>query len=118
MKSTHPRLVREARTIEAMIHIYCAKKHDCTERLCPDCSELLEYAYARLDRCPFQENKSTCAICKVHCYKPDMRERIREVMIFSGPRMVLRHPYLAFMHLFVDGRHEAQELKKGTKEEA
>jgi hypothetical protein len=36
------------------------------------------------------------------CYTPDMRERIRAVMRFSGPRMLLHHPWLALMHL-VDG---------------
>ena len=37
-------------------------------------------ADARLDRCPFRDEKPTCSNCLVHCYKPDMRERIREVM--------------------------------------
>jgi hypothetical protein len=112
MKNTHPRMVREAKTIAAMIHIYCARQHGCTERLCPECSDLQEYAIARLDRCPFQEEKPTCAKCPVHCYKPEMRQRIREVMKFSGPRMLLRHPYLAFMHLVVDGRRKTPALNK------
>ena len=32
-----------------------------------------------------------------------MRERVREVMRYSGPRMLWRHPVLAAAHL-MDGR--------------
>ena len=46
---------------------------------CPDCSELLDYATSRLDKCPLQEDKPTCAKCPIHCYKPFMREKIRNI---------------------------------------
>ncbi len=110
LTNTHPRLVREARTIESMIQIYCHRKHGTRKGLCAECQELLDYAIVRLNKCPFQEEKSTCANCKVHCYRPDMRERIRDVMRYSGPFMLYRHPYLAFMHLVVDDRREGKEL--------
>ena len=45
------------------------------------------------------ENKTFCSNCKVHCYKPDMREQIRRVMRYSGPRMIKTHPILAIRHL-------------------
>ncbi|MFR0987431.1 MAG: nitrous oxide-stimulated promoter family protein [Frisingicoccus sp.] len=45
------------------------------------------------------EKKTFCVNCRVHCYKPDMRERIRVVMRFSGPRMIFYHPGLAVWHL-------------------
>ena len=67
--------------------------------LCPDCEELLRYAHTRLDRCPFGEKKSSCKKCTVHCYKPAMRERMRTVMRFSGPRMLLYAPWEAIRHL-------------------
>ncbi len=67
--------------------------------LCPDCEELLRYAHARLDHCPFGERKSSCKKCTVHCYKPAMRERMRLVMRFSGPRMLLYAPWAAIRHL-------------------
>lgn len=113
MKSTDRRMVREARTIEAMIEIYCADKHSGKDALCAECNELQDYANARLDKCPFQEQKTTCVNCAVHCYRPDMRERVRDVMRYAGPKMVYRHPYLAFMHLVVDSRKkEAQPVKR------
>lgn len=107
-----PRMAREARTIEAMVRIYCQRKHGRRRELCADCSDLLEYAFLRLEKCPFQEDKSTCANCKVHCYKPDRREQIRDVMRFSGPHMLYRHPYLAFMHLVIDSRRPAPDLPR------
>ncbi|OQA42364.1 MAG: hypothetical protein BWY52_02233 [Chloroflexi bacterium ADurb.Bin325] len=99
---------REARTIEAMIEIYCQDHHGPRARgeLCTDCATLLDYAGLRLEKCPFQEHKTTCTKCPVHCYKPDMRERVREVMRYSGPRMVYKHPWLAIMHLLVDSRRD------------
>ncbi len=104
------RLSREHKTIESMIHIYCERKHGTKQDLCVQCQELFDYATLRLVKCPFQEDKSTCANCAVHCYRPEMRERVRDVMRYSGPHMLYRHPYLAFMHLAVDDRREAPEL--------
>ena len=67
--------------------------------MCPECQDLLNYARLRSKKCPFMKEKTFCANCKVHCYKPEMREKIRQVMRFSGPRMLLYHPVLAIWHL-------------------
>jgi hypothetical protein len=91
-------LRREKKTIAAMVAIYCADQHGGTP-YCDECRELLDYALVRLDRCRFGEDKPVCAQCTVHCYKPAMRERVREVMRYAGPRMTLRHPVLAAAHL-------------------
>ncbi len=40
-----------------------------------------------------------------------MRERIRDVMRFAGPRMPWRHPYLTLRHM-LDGRKEPVELPR------
>jgi hypothetical protein len=104
---THPRLKREHRTIEFMIDMNCRENHSFDlGDLCPACSELREYARRRLERCVFQENKPTCAKCPVHCYKPEMRERVRVMMRYAGPRMVFRRPVLAVAHL-LDGLRKA-----------
>ena len=111
MDETQPpkRLAREERTIAAMIELYCRDHHDCASRdddgLCDDCAEVLAYSRVRLDRCRYGTEKPTCANCPTHCYKPAMRERVREVMRYSGPRMLKRHPMLAVAHL-VDGRRK------------
>ncbi|MGD1993080.1 MAG: nitrous oxide-stimulated promoter family protein [Anaerolineae bacterium] len=97
------RIAREKKTVEAMIRICCRRHHLSGRALCDDCGELLAYARERLDRCPFQEGKTTCAKCPIHCYQPAMRERIRAVMRVAGPRMLWHHPVLALLHL-IDGR--------------
>ena len=93
------RIEYEKKTVEKMIRLYCRlnKHNDCG--LCDDCSLLLDYAHRSLDRCRFGNEKSSCSKCPIHCYKPDMKEKIRTVMRFSGPRMILYHPIMAIKHL-------------------
>ncbi len=92
-------MAREAKTVEAMVRLYCRGQHHSRGGLCLECRELLDYARSRLARCPYQEGKTTCARCPVHCYRPAMRERVRAVMRYAGPRMALRHPVLALTHV-------------------
>jgi len=92
------RVRREQRTVAVMVAMYCRDHHD-ADALCPRCAELLEYSQSRVQRCSFGAEKPTCARCAVHCFRPELRDRIREVMRYSGPRMALRHPYLAARHL-------------------
>ncbi len=86
-----------------MIRLYCRDLHGTKPDLCSDCRELLAYSADRLDQCPFQEGKTTCYKCRVHCFRPVMREKIQAVMRLSGPRMPYRHPLLALYH-FLDSR--------------
>lgn len=98
VSSLHPRLARELKTVFAMIRLYCRAHHQATG-LCDECVKLSEYAERRLAACPFQEEKTTCGKCTVHCYKATMRKQIIEVMRFSGPKMIFHHPFLALAHL-------------------
>lgn len=82
-----------------MIRLYCKKREGNTE-LCANCSELIEYSHKRLGSCKFGEKKPSCKNCTIHCYKPEMREKIRQVMRFAGPRMLLYNPFAAIKHLF------------------
>jgi superfamily II helicase len=105
------RRAREQKTLEAMMQMYC-RHHHRGEHLCAECTQLAEYSQRRLERCVFGDEKPTCANCVVHCYKADMRERIRVMMRWAGPRMLFRHPILAFMHKVVDGRRPAPMLPR------
>jgi hypothetical protein len=107
----HPRIKREKKTIDAMVRFYCTKKHGTKGELCPECAEFLNYAFIRLDKCPFQEKKSTCGKCTIHCYRPDMKEKVKKIMRYSGPRMLLHHPGLALHHVW-DGRRKPPTLGK------
>ena len=92
--------IKEMQTVEEMIKIYCKGMHHTKGGLCDECQELLDYAQLRSSKCPFMENKTFCSNCKVHCYKPDMRNKIKEVMRYSGPRMMFHHPVMAIKHLY------------------
>lgn len=111
MTKQHPRMQREAKTIRKMIALYCHDHHGTAGALCESCRELNEYAQLRLQKCPYQEYKSTCAKCLTHCYKPDQREAVRKVMAYAGPRMLTKHPWLAIMHL-LDGLKKPLTLKE------
>jgi hypothetical protein len=89
----------EQQTVEQMIRIFCATKHGTKNSLCEACTDLLLYARSRLDHCPFGDEKPACRNCTVHCYQPDMRERITAVMRFAGPRMLKKHPLKTLRHL-------------------
>ncbi|MCI5756967.1 MAG: nitrous oxide-stimulated promoter family protein [Alloprevotella sp.] len=95
------RQTREQRVVEQMIRLYCRHKEG-HATLCPACRELLAYARERLSRCPHGAAKPTCRRCPIHCYRPAMRERIRCIMRWAGPRMLLYHPLAALRHLWDD----------------
>lgn len=101
---------REKEVVSQMISLYCRKNHG-GKQLCPDCAALRDYAVLRSDKCPFMETKTFCSNCKVHCYKADMREKIRTVMRFSGPRMIFHHPIMAVRHL-IESKKEKKRLEK------
>lgn len=103
---------REKQLVFQMIALYCKKQHG-GKSLCPDCAALDAYARQRSDRCPFMETKTFCSNCKVHCYKPEMREKIRAVMRFSGPRMLFHHPVIAIRHM-IETQKEKKRLEKTT----
>ena len=92
------RIEEEKAVVELMIRLYCRQCEGHTE-LCPSCSELLNYACSRLDRCRYGEQKPTCKKCPTHCYRAEMKDRIKAVMRWSGPRMILYHPLAAVRHL-------------------
>ena len=102
MKSTADKREREKRMVSEMIALYCRKKHHTKGGLCPECADLEAYARMRSDK---------CSNCKVHCYKPVMREKIREVMRFSGPRMLFSHPVMAVSHV-IESKKEKKRLEE------
>lgn len=102
---------REKRTVALMIRLYCRKKHGVTIGLCPECDAFSKYAILRSDKCPFMETKTFCSNCRVHCYQPEMRAKIRNVMRFSGPRIIFYHPIMAVRHV-IESKKEKKRLEK------
>ena len=109
-RDTDAKREREKALVSEMIALYCRKKHGARGALCPDCAALNEYARLRSEKCPFMETKTFCSNCKVHCYGPEMREKIRVVMHYSGPRMLFCHPILALRHV-AESRAEKRRLE-------
>ena len=103
---------REKTMVSEMIALYCRKNHGTKKgQLCEDCAALEAYARSRSDKCPFMETKTFCSNCRVHCYRPEMREKIRQVMRFSGPRMLFHHPVMAIRHV-IESKKEKKRLEK------
>jgi hypothetical protein len=94
------RIEIEKKTVSRMIGMYCHGKHGSSQDLCSECEQIHTYAMQRLDHCVFGNEKPFCSACPVHCYKKSMREQIKEVMRYAGPRMLYTHPGLAVLHMF------------------
>jgi len=62
--------------------LYCRENHN-EEEMCPACRATLEYAIERRRKCPM-DPKPKCKDCQVHCYRPQQRQAIREIMKFGG----------------------------------
>lgn len=106
---------KELQVVTLMIKKYCKGNHRSPKgELCAECLELLNYVELRRSKCPFGDGKPFCSNCKIHCYKPEMREKIRAVMRYSGPRIVLDHPVLATRHL-IESKQEKKKLENEVK---
>ncbi len=114
---------REKDIISLMMRIYCCgNKHiDIKNRfvskadaeLCDDCSQLLKYAIDRTYKCPFIETKTFCSNCKLHCYQKHESEKIKKVMRYAGPRLLLYHPIPVIKH-WIESKKEKKKAKEGS----
>ena len=104
---------KEARTVACMIEVYCRGHHGGGKPLCPDCQALLDYARLRLSKCPHVDSKPFCSSCAIHCYRPDRKEQIRQVMRYAGPRMLLHHPVIAIRHVMEMRREKGRQAHAG-----
>ena len=107
-KQINKKRENEKKVVSLMIRLYCNGNHGTKrDEICDDCKALTEYANARVTHCSHMETKTFCSNCRTHCYKPEMREKIRAVMRWSGPRMIFHHPVMAVRHVI--------EMKKERK---
>lgn len=101
--------VEEKRTSEKqmvfwMIRSYCRRHHGSQDHLCPNCESLLQYAVARVERCPRMAEKTFCSACATPCYNAAMSRRIRRIMADSGPRMLFHRPLAVIRHALLSVR--------------
>ena len=94
---------KDIRLIAKFVEVFCQGRHGGIERpafhlpaglgergLCPDCAAFMEYAIAKRLKCPLEAEKPTCKRCRIHCYAKAEREKVREIMAWSGRRLMLR----------------------------
>ena len=94
----------ELKTVAFMISLFCRKKHKAGRpQLC------------RGEKCPWGKDKPFCSCCPIHCYRSDMREKIVEVMRFSGPRMLIYHPIMAIRHMAATIRQKRKTEKRRSR---
>ena len=109
----------EAVVVTELIQLYCHDKHKGRSKnaknMCSECQALDAYAQSRIRQCPFMTSKTFCSNCKVHCYDPEEREAIRQVMRYAGPRLLLKRPILVIHHLWLEFL-EKRALKKENQE--
>lgn len=93
----------DIKLIGKFVEIYCAGKHGASDRstvtlpgglgsrtICPSCAAFLEYAVTKRMKCPLEAEKPTCKRCRIHCYAPQQRQLVREIMSYSGRKLILR----------------------------
>lgn len=105
------RIEREKRTVGIMIKMYCDNNHDKIGSICSECNELTEFANERINRCVFQNDKPVCSECKIYCYRQDMRDKIKTVMRYAGPRMIFHHPIIGIRHLIDKRKYKYIDVK-------
>lgn len=92
-------LEKEKEVFKLMVEIYC-KGHKHENSICLDCQLIVDYGIRRIDNCPFGEEKTFCSQCKIHCFQDEKRKKVKEIMRYSGPRMIFYHPIMALKHIF------------------
>lgn len=95
----------EYKVVYEMIDLYHRKNDRFSDG---EISELKYYVRRKLSSCPHGSSKSCCSYCTIHCYEPRMREQIREIMRFSGPRFIFYRPGKTIKHLL----HKSSFIRK------
>jgi len=100
---------KDIRVLADFISIYCRHHHAAANRkpvtfrderltrileakgleLCPQCAKLFDHGATKLILCPY-DPKPACKKCAKHCFAPLYRQRIRQVMRFSGMYLIKR----------------------------
>jgi len=92
------KIEKDKQTIRFMVELYCKQKLHQTS-ISEEYTQLIEYGCLRLEHCKYGKKKPACKSCKTHCYRSEMREKMRTVMKWAGPRMLLYNPMAMIRHL-------------------
>ncbi len=104
---------KDLKVLLTFVRVFCRARHSALPRtevaaegvvsgvlhLCADCAGLVAYALEKRRKCPL-DPKPSCKHCHIHCYSKEYRSRIREIMSFSGRRMIMRGRLDYLWHYF------------------
>lgn len=128
-KMSDAQVVKDTRLLGDFSVIYCRDNHPDAVRtplesegaalkaygrklpvVCEECAKLLRYAERRRAFCP-KDPKPFCSHCDTHCYSGEMREFMRDVMRYSGPRSVTRGHAIDSVRHLIEGRRAKRETR-------
>lgn len=92
------RLEKEKVIFEKMILIYCKNNHK-ENHPCSQCIDIINYGKNKINNCPFDNSKPFCSKCSIHCYEKNVQKKVKEIMRYSGPRIIFYHPITSLKHL-------------------
>lgn len=110
--------IKDLKILADFIELFCHAKHNRktvgersipgilrsgkrpSKTICVECAGLLDHGIKKRALCPL-DPKPTCKRCHVHCYTPEYREKIREIMAYSGRKMILRGRLDYLWHYFI-----------------
>jgi len=94
---------KDIRLIGKFVEVYCSGKHPEMEksplmlpenlgrrRICSECASFMNYAVERRLKCPLEAEKPSCKKCRIHCYAGEQRAKVKEIMAYSGRRLMMR----------------------------
>ncbi len=135
-KMRDPKVVKDTRLLGDFAAIYCRGVHDGCERralvsdgvalgvygrkvpvVCDECAALLVYAEKRRALCP-KDPKPFCSYCDTHCYGPEMREYMREVMRYAGPRSMWHGHAIDGVRHLLEGRRARRDMEARAESES
>ena len=113
METMTKQQLKDIRLIGKFVEVFCSGKHADTEKqpfllpqvlgerlLCPECAAFMAYAIAKRMKCPLEVEKPSCKHCRIHCYAKAEREKVREIMAYSGRKLMLRGRFDYVWHYF------------------
>lgn len=107
-RKNQKKIKKDIKVLSLFVEIYCQNHHkdkeknivrtngllknfstELSRKLCKECERLLLYSVTKRVLCPY-EPKPACKKCPAPCYKDGFREKMREVMRFSGAYLIKR----------------------------
>jgi len=110
--------INDLKILASFVALYCHARHDrkavgeravpeilqqgksSPKTVCVACAELIEHGMKKRAACPLNP-KPTCKSCHIHCYTAEQRQKVREIMAYSGKRMILRGRLDYLWHYFI-----------------